>query len=136
MRRTLLRRAERYSYPGTLGTSFRIPITNCSYSGLCRPLVWTAFSVTPAIRQACRQSSSLESRSVLLPSNMARSSDNHSHVLRTCLVMRFPRVVAGLIPHKRPAGQKIGDRITLFAAAMEAASDGEEQTQTSPEDGP
>lgn len=37
---------------------------------------------------------------------------------------------------KRPAGQKIGDRITLFAAALEAASDGEEQTQTIPEDGP
>jgi len=27
-------------------------------------------------------------------------------------------------------------RITLFAAALEAASNGEEQTQTSPEDGP
>jgi hypothetical protein len=35
---------------------------------------------------------------------------------------------------KRPAGQKIGDRITLFASALEAAYDGEEQT--SPEDGP
>jgi hypothetical protein len=37
---------------------------------------------------------------------------------------------------KRAAGQKIGDRITLFAAAMEAAFDGDEQTQTSPEDAP
>jgi len=27
---------------------------------------------------------------------------------------------------KRPAGQKIEDRITLFAAALEASSDGEE----------
>jgi hypothetical protein len=42
----------------------------------------------------------------------------------------------GFSTDKRAAGQKIGDRITLFAAAMEAASDGEEQTQTSPEDGP
>jgi hypothetical protein len=37
---------------------------------------------------------------------------------------------------KRAASQKIGDRITLFAAAMEAAADGEEQTHASPEDGP
>jgi len=32
--RTLLREAERYSSPKTLGMDLRIPITNCSYSGL------------------------------------------------------------------------------------------------------
>jgi len=37
---------------------------------------------------------------------------------------------------KRAAGQKIGNRITLFAAALEAAPDGEEQTQTDPENDP
>ena len=37
---------------------------------------------------------------------------------------------------KRVTGQKIENRITLFAAASEAAFDGEEQTQTSPEDSP
>ncbi len=37
---------------------------------------------------------------------------------------------------KRPAGQRFEDRITLFAAALEAASNGEKQTQTSPEDDP
>jgi hypothetical protein len=84
---------------------FQIPITNCSYSGLWRPLVWTAFSVTPAIRPACRLSSSLESKSVRLPSNMARSSDNHSSVLRTCPVMRLPRVVAGELPITAIAGE-------------------------------
>jgi hypothetical protein len=39
-------------------------------------------------------------------------------------------------PLKRATGEKIGDRITLFAAAAEAASTGEERTQTSPEIGP
>jgi hypothetical protein len=39
-------------------------------------------------------------------------------------------------PDKRPAGQRFEDRITLFAAALEAASNGEKQTQTSPEDDP
>jgi hypothetical protein len=34
---------------------------------------------------------------------------------------------------KRAPGWEIGDGITLFAAAAEAASNGEEQTQTSPE---
>jgi hypothetical protein len=37
---------------------------------------------------------------------------------------------------ERSAGQKIEYRFTLFAAALEAVSDGEEQTQTSPEDDP
>jgi hypothetical protein len=41
-----------------------------------------------------------------------------------------------IAPDKRAAGQKIGDRITLFAAAMEDASDSEEQTQTNPENDP
>ena len=74
---------------------FRIPITNCSYSGLCRPLAWTASSVTPVIHPAWRQSSSLESRSARLPSNMAPNLDNHSPVLRNCPVMRFPMAVGG-----------------------------------------
>src|SRR6476660_3912306 len=97
MHRTLLRRAEPYSSPGTLGTGSRIPITNCSYSGLCHLLAWTAFSVTPAIHLACRQSNSLESRSVRLPSNMAPNSDKHSSVLRTFRVMRFPRLLAAIV---------------------------------------
>lgn len=46
------------------------------------------------------------------------------------------RFVRQISTDKRPAGQKIEDRITLFAAALEAASDGEEQTQTSREDDP
>src|SRR6266852_2039878 len=75
---TLLRRAERYSFPKTLGMGLRIPITNCSYSGLCRLPVWTAFSVTLAIRPAYRQSSSLGSRSMRSPTNMRRNSDNHA----------------------------------------------------------
>ena len=37
---------------------------------------------------------------------------------------------------KRADGQEIRDRITLFAAALEAASNGKEQTQTSPENSP
>jgi hypothetical protein len=48
-------------------------------------------------------------------------------------------IVAEVVQHsvaRLSAGQKIGDRITFFAAALETASDGEEQTQTSPEDGP
>jgi hypothetical protein len=36
-------------------------------------------------------------------------------------------------PGKRATGQKIGDVIMLFAAAAESASNGEEQTQTSPD---
>src|SRR5271169_2916136 len=95
MHRTLLRRAERYSSPGTLGTGFRIPITNCSYSGLCRPLAWTAFSVTSAIHPACRQSNSPESRSVRLPSNMAPNSDNHPRIANLP-VMRFPSLLAAV----------------------------------------
>src|SRR5437588_12889328 len=75
---TLLRRAERYSFPKTLGMGLRIPITNCSYSGLCRLRVWTAFSVTPAIRPAYRQISSLGSRSMRSLTNMRRNSDNHA----------------------------------------------------------
>ena len=71
-----LRRAERYSSRETLGMGLRIPITNCFYSGSCRLMAWTAFSVTPALRPACRQSSSLESRSTRLPGNMRRNSDN------------------------------------------------------------
>src|SRR6516164_5972140 len=63
---TLLRRAERYSSRETLGMGLRIPITNCCYSGSLCLLAWTAFSVTPALRPACRQSSSLESRSTRL----------------------------------------------------------------------
>jgi len=37
---------------------------------------------------------------------------------------------------KRAAWQEIEERITLFAAALETASDGEEQTQTNPENRP
>src|ERR1700731_598047 len=123
MYRTLLRRVERYSSPGTLGMGFQIPITNCSYSGLWRPLVWTAFSVTPAIRPACRLSSSLESRSVRLPSSMARSSDSHSPVLRTCPVMRFPRAVAGKLPitaiaEKWNAPPMLADQVDCYAGVV------------------
>jgi hypothetical protein len=64
--------------PRILGTGLRIPITNCSYSGLCRPQAWTVSSVTPAIRPAYRQSSSLGNRSMRLPANMRRNSDNHA----------------------------------------------------------
>jgi hypothetical protein len=39
-------------------------------------------------------------------------------------------------PQKRAAGQMASDGITLFAAALEAASNGEEQTQTGPEKRP
>jgi hypothetical protein len=41
-----------------------------------------------------------------------------------------------IAPEKRAAGQRFEDRITLFAAALEAASNGEKQTETSPEDDP
>src|ERR1700730_1015166 len=78
MRLTLLRRAEPYSSPKTLGMGLRIPITNFSYSGLCRPLGWTDSSVTLAIRPAYRQSSSLGSKSMILPANMRRNLDNHA----------------------------------------------------------
>jgi hypothetical protein len=50
-----------------------------------------------------------------------------------------PEVISspvGLLPINALLVRKIEDRIMLFAAALEAASDGEEQTQTSPEDGP
>jgi hypothetical protein len=50
-----------------------------------------------------------------------------------------PEVISspvGLVPINALLVRKIEDRIMLFAAALEAASDGEEQTQTSPEDGP
>src|SRR5215469_955722 len=75
MHGTHLRRAEQYSYPKTLGMGLLTPITNCFYSGLLLLLAWTAFSVRPAIRRAYRQSSSLESRSMRLPANTGRNSD-------------------------------------------------------------
>src|SRR5215469_7761128 len=71
-------RAEQYSYPKTLGMGLRTPITNCSYSGLCRLLGWTAFSVRPVTRQAYRQSSSVESRLMRLLASMGRNLDNHA----------------------------------------------------------
>src|SRR5215472_1721629 len=71
------RRGEPYSYPKTPGMGLLIPITNCFYSGLRRLLAWTAFSVRPAIRQAHRQSSSRERRSMRLPANTGRNSDEH-----------------------------------------------------------
>ena len=73
---TLLRRAQRYSSPKTLGMGLKIPTTNCSYSGLCPLLAWTAFSATSAIRPEYRRNSSLASRSMRLRGNMRRNSDN------------------------------------------------------------
>jgi len=40
-----------------------------------------------------------------------------------------------LVIAKRATGYQIADRITLFTAPAAAASTGEEQTQTSPENG-
>ena len=55
-------RGHRSSFPRTHGMDSRIPVTNCSYSGLCRLLAWTAFSVRPATRPGCRQSQILNLR--------------------------------------------------------------------------
>src|SRR6266851_1232186 len=67
------RRVERYSFPRTLGTGSRIPITNCCCSGLLRLQAWTAFSETPAIHPACRESNSQRIRSTKLLANMGRN---------------------------------------------------------------
>jgi len=66
------------SFPKTPGMDLRIPITNSSYSGLCRLLAWTAFSVTPVVRPECRQNSSRESSSGRSPGNTTRNSGNRS----------------------------------------------------------
>src|ERR1700756_3899903 len=75
---THLRRGRRYSFPKTPGMGLRIPIMNYSYSGLRRLPVWTAFSARPAVRPVCRQSNSLEPRSMRSPTNMRRNSDSRA----------------------------------------------------------
>ena len=41
-----------------------------------------------------------------------------------------------IAPDERAVGEEIKDKVMLFAAALEAASHGEEQTQTSRKDSP
>src|SRR4029077_19250193 len=79
--------------------------------------------------KSCRRCGPCQSKCPIGPMAVWRST-KYSRMA----AVPIPGTTSG--PGKRPAGQEIGKRITLFAAALEAAFNGEEQTQTGPEGRP
>lgn len=133
-----------------------IPATSATlprrFSGLAVTMVFTtsgpnlrmsSVSIGPSATQFTRMSVSQTSRDMafvnaITPALAAEYAARIHGRLRTRRLLAKSSYFATelMASPERSTGQKIEFRITLFAAALEAVSDGEEQTQTGPEDDP